>query len=95
MSDVIGPVAFNTRTRAPFLRLPDGENLEHIAEETAREIDREVRRLMTEAYELATVTLRERRSALDKVVRLLLEREMVEGNEVRQIVRECDHSMVP
>jgi cell division protease FtsH len=94
MSDVIGPVAFNTRARPTFLRLPD-ENIEHVAEETAREIDREVRRLMTEAHDLAMVTLRQHRPALDRVVRLLLEREMVEGGEVRQIVRECDHSTVP
>jgi len=86
MSDAIGPVAFNTRTRASFLGLPDAENVEHVAEETAREIDQEVRRIMIEAYERALATIRQHRAALDAVVRLLLDREIVEGSEVRRIV---------
>ena len=86
MSDAIGPVAFNTRTRASFLGLPDAENVEHVAEETAREIDQEVRRIMTEAYERALATIRQHRAALDAVVRLLLDHEIVEGSEVRRIV---------
>ncbi len=86
MSEAIGPVAFNTRTRASFLGLPDAENVEHVAEETAREIDQEVRRIMIEAYERALATLRQQRAALDAVVGLLLDREVVEGSQVRQLV---------
>jgi len=86
MSDAIGPVAFNTRRRSPFLPVPGFEPAEAIAEETAREIDVEVKRLMTEAHDRALQILREHRLTLDGVVRLLLEREVVEGDEVRRLL---------
>ena len=86
MSDAIGPVAFNTRSRSPFLPVPGFEPNEAIAEETAREIDVEVKRLMTEAHDRALQILREHRFTLDGVVRLLLEREVVEGDEVRRLL---------
>ena len=86
MSDAIGPVAFNTRGRSPFLPVPGFEPAEAIAEETAREIDVEVRRLMTEAHDRALEILRQHRLTLDGVVRLLLEREVVEGDEVRRLL---------
>ena len=86
MSEVVGPVAFNTRNRAPFLPVPGMENIETVAEETAREIDVEVKRLMIEAHDNAVHVLREHRTTLDAVVRLLLDREVVEGDEVRRLL---------
>jgi cell division protease FtsH len=87
MSDVIGPVALGLRNRAPFLALSGGESTETVAEETAREIDREVKRLMTEAQARAVKILREHRAALDALIRLLLDREVVEGDEVRRLLQ--------
>ena len=86
MSDAVGPVAFNTHNRPPFLPMPGFAPCEAIAEETAREIDIEVRRLMTEAQDRARKILREQRTTLDGIARLLLEREVVEGDEVRQLL---------
>jgi len=86
MSDTVGPVAFHTRSRAPFLPVPGFEQPEAIAEETAREIDIEVKRLMTDAHDRAIHVLREHRPTLDGLVRLLLEREVVEGDEVRRLL---------
>ena len=86
MSDTVGPVAFHNRNRAPFLPVPGFEHADQIAEETAREIDVEVKRLMTEAHDRALQILREQRVTLDRLVRLLLEREVVEGDEVRRLL---------
>jgi cell division protease FtsH len=86
MSDLLGPVAVNTRARAPFLPVPGFETAGVLAEETAREVDLEVKRLMSEADELATTVIREHATTLDEVVRLLLEREVVEGDEVRRLL---------
>ena len=41
---------------------------------------------MTEAHERALYILRQHRSTLDAVVRLLLAREVVEGDEVRHLL---------
>ena len=86
MSDAVGPVAFNTHSRSPFLPVPGFEQAQGIAEETAREIDVEVKRLMTEAHDRALRVLGEHRHALDAVMRLLLEHEVVEGDEVRRLL---------
>jgi len=86
MSETLGPVAFTTRNRAPFLPLPGMDNAEPVAEQTAREIDVEVKRLMTDAHDRALQILSEHRTTLDAVVRLLLDHEVVEGEEVRRLL---------
>lgn len=85
MSDKVGPVAAGGRHPAAFLPGPS-QQTEPLAEETAREIDLEVKRLMTDAYAAALMTLGERRPALAEISRRLLDREVVSGDEVRQIV---------
>jgi cell division protease FtsH len=86
MSDALGPVAFTTGKRAPFLPVPGVEAVDTVAEQTAREIDLEVKRLMMSAYQRASQIVREHRSTLDAVVRLLLEREVMSGDEVRRLL---------
>ena len=86
MSDTLGPVALRTANRARFLQGLVAENPETVSEDTARAIDREVKQLMIEAHDRAVQILREHRQVLDAVVRLLLDREVVEGNEVRRLL---------
>jgi len=85
MSDAIGPVAVDGRERAPFPQAP-GMETPPFAEETAREVDLEVKRLMTDAHNVALSILRERRTALSEIMRRLLDREVVEGDEVRGVL---------
>jgi cell division protease FtsH len=87
MSDVLGPVAIDDAARGRFLPQVGREKTgDVIAEETAREVDLEVKRLMTEANESAADILREHRHTLDAVVRLLLEHEVVDGDDVRRLL---------
>jgi cell division protease FtsH len=86
MSDVLGPVAFQTATRSRFLGAAEQPTAPAAAEETAREIDLEVKRLMTDAHIGASQILRQHRATLDTVIRLLLEREVVDGEEVRRLL---------
>jgi cell division protease FtsH len=86
MSDAIGPVAVDLRTRSPYLPVVGTENVERVSEETAREVDHEVRLLMTDAHETASRLLQEHRTTLDAVIRLLLEHEVVEGEDVRRLL---------
>jgi len=60
------------------------------AEETARRIDAEVTRIMTEAHELARRVLGERRQALDDLSARLLEKEVIEGDELRELIGASD-----
>jgi cell division protease FtsH len=85
MSDEIGPVAVDGRVRAPFLQAP-GTEAPPLAEATARGIDLEVKRLMIDAHDSALSVLRVRRAALDKIIGRLLDREVVEGEEVRSVL---------
>ena len=58
------------------------------SEATAIEIDREVRRILDEAYKTAKQVITTNKSALDRIARKLLERETLEGWEVNQILIE-------
>ena len=62
-----------------------GERADY-SEETAREIDAEVRRLVNAAHERARALLTERRETLERIARRLLEKEVIEGEELREIV---------
>ncbi|MBF4805654.1 MAG: ATP-dependent metallopeptidase FtsH/Yme1/Tma family protein [Pseudoleptotrichia goodfellowii] len=54
--------------------------------ETAREIDLEIRKILSEEYENTLNTLRENRDKLDRVAGLLLKKETITGDEVRKII---------
>jgi cell division protease FtsH len=58
-----------------------------VSEETARDIDREVHTLIAEAHERAHKILEAQRSTLDKLARLLLEKETIEGDELRAMMQ--------
>ncbi|NLP64588.1 ATP-dependent zinc metalloprotease FtsH [Paraburkholderia sacchari] len=55
-------------------------------EQTAQRIDDEVRRLLNEAHERVAHTLAERREALDRIARRLLEREVLEHDELVALI---------
>jgi len=86
MSESIGSVSFDTHGRSRFLEVQLGPERGNYAEETAREIDAEVRRIVTDAHKRARGVLSERRDTLEQIARRLLEKEVIEGPELREIV---------
>jgi cell division protease FtsH len=58
------------------------------SENTAIEIDTEVRRIIQESYERAKGLLRTNLHLLHKVAEKLLEKEVLDGSEIDAIVRE-------
>ena len=77
----LGPVGYGPEGPSrdnPFAGRP-------YAEQTQRSIDEEVARLLREAEVRATKLLREHRDTLDKVIRLLLDRETINGSELAAI----------
>jgi len=86
MSDELGAVAYETNRRPTFLNIPLPQERGPYAEETARRIDAEVSRIMAEAHEQARRILREHRDTLDTLSERLLEKEVIEGPELRDLV---------
>lgn len=89
MSPDLGPFASGAREERVFL----GEEIARrrdYSEETAREVDQEVRRIPREASHRARETLESSRDALDRVADLLLEKEEITGNEVEQLLEAAE-----
>ncbi|MBC7356178.1 MAG: ATP-dependent metallopeptidase FtsH/Yme1/Tma family protein [Desulfomicrobiaceae bacterium] len=85
MSDEFGPMALGKKDEQVFL----GRDITHIkdySEETARLIDQEVRRILSEAYGTAKRILEEQRAVLEALAQALVERETLTGEEVDLIM---------
>jgi cell division protease FtsH len=81
----LGPIAFGDNHDTVFLGR-DITRTENVSEETARRIDEEIQRIITEQYGRAKKIISERRPALDKIAAELLEHETLEGRHVLEIL---------
>ena len=81
----LGPIAYGGNHDTVFLGR-DITRTESISEDTARRIDAEIQRIISEQYERAKAIISERRSALDKIAEALLEHETLEGRHVLEIL---------
>jgi len=91
MSEALGPVTF-ARKRGPFLNVPEaaGESRDY-SDATAQAIDDEVRRIVSEGYLRALEILRMDRAGLEEVARRLLEKEVMDREELREILGKAPH----
>jgi cell division protease FtsH len=86
MSDSLGTINYDGAKRSKFLDITMGPERGAYAEDTARLIDAEVKRIMTDAHTEARKILTERREMLENVTRRLLDVEVMEGEELRRIM---------
>jgi cell division protease FtsH len=86
MSDVLGPQAYGQNEELMFLGR-DVQKTQDYSEETARKIDAEVSRILSEGYARAKSILEDNRDKLDIIANALLERETLEGYEVEEVVK--------
>ena len=86
MSDLLGAVNYNGSQRPAFLENPFASERGNYSEETALKIDAEVKRILTDAHETARRVLRERRDTLDALSERLLEKEVIESEELKAIM---------
>jgi cell division protease FtsH len=82
MSEELGAVNYNAHKRSPFIDTPFAPDRGNYAEETALKIDIEVKRILAEAHDVARRVLRERRLTLDRIATRLLEKEVIESEEL-------------
>jgi cell division protease FtsH len=87
MSD-LGVITFEKERRPLFLEAGMGfDTGRSVSEETARAIDREVRKLIEEAKGQAERILKDRKEQLETLALRLLEKEVIEGEELREILK--------
>ena len=86
MSDKLGPMTYGQGKQPQFLEDAFPIPRHEVSEETVREIDQEVRTLITDAHERATGVLQAQRKTLDMLAHKLLEKETIEGAELRRII---------
>jgi len=85
MSEKLGPLAFGEKEGEIFL----GRDMGHVknySEATAVEIDNEIRRIVQENYARTQEILAGNREALVRVAEALLERENLDGSEIKAMV---------
>jgi len=82
MSDDLGPVAFE-KTQQEFLG-GYGNPRRSVSPRVAEEIDREVKEIVDGAHHIALATLSNNRELLEETAQLLLQKEILEGAELRQ-----------
>ena len=82
----IGQVYFASNRRNPFLGLMPEGPVEY-SEATAGAIDREVNSIISAQYERALSILKGRRPVLESAVTVLLEKETIDGDELKALVQ--------
>lgn len=85
MSEKVGSVAFQYGSSHPFLGRELGSQKD-FSEETAKIIDDEVRRLISEALNKAVDALKSHKQSLDALARALLDHETLSKAEVEEII---------
>jgi cell division protease FtsH len=81
----LGPLTFGKKEEQIFLGREIAQHRD-FSEETARQIDQEVRRLIDEAYQSAFSLVKEYSPAMHRIAAALLERETIDAEEVRLLI---------
>jgi cell division protease FtsH len=84
MSD-LGPLSFGKKEEQIFLGREIAQHRDY-SEETALKIDEQVKKFVQAGYDLATKIIEANSAALIKIAETLLEREVLDGAEVRTLI---------
>ena len=82
----LGPLSFGKKEEQIFLGREIAQHRDY-SEETAIRIDAQVKKIVQGSYDTAEAIIKEHSDALVKIAETLLEREILDGNEVMQIVK--------
>ncbi|MFZ3013527.1 MAG: cell division protein FtsH, partial [Nitrospira sp.] len=95
MSEKLGTITLERERQPQFLQLPVASERGDYSEETAREIDCEVRRIIDEQYGRVKSLLEENKAALQQGATLLLEREVITGAELKVVMENLSAQRQP
>jgi cell division protease FtsH len=93
MSEKLGPLVFGQKEESMFLGRSFGTRRD-VSDEMALEIDREIKRLVTENYERARQVLTERMVSLKALAESLLEKEVLDASEIDAILLQSSSQAV-
>ncbi len=85
MSNALGPVLYAENSGEVFLGKSVTQN-QNMSEETARLVDAEIKRLVTEGYEGARKLLKEKEKEWTMLAEALIEYETLTGDEIKQVI---------
>lgn len=85
MSDKLGPLSYGEKEGEVFLGRDMG-HMKNYSEATAVEIDEEIKRIVKDNHERTRLILQEQKAALVIVAEALLEKENLDGAEIRALV---------
>ncbi len=94
MSDKMGPLTFGKHNEQVFLGREMGSQRD-FSDQIAMEIDQEVKRLVTENYERAKRLLTENMVSLKRLAEALLEKEVLDGSDIDNILMQSTSPAVP
>jgi cell division protease FtsH len=84
MSD-LGPLAYGKKEEAIFLGREINQHRDY-SEDTAIQIDKEVKRIVNKGYQQAQALLNANKDTLERIAQALLEREVIDANEVKLLM---------
>ncbi|MBW1999089.1 MAG: hypothetical protein JRJ29_14140 [Deltaproteobacteria bacterium] len=87
MSDELGPVTFEQERRPLFIEPVGLFPTNEYSEDTAERIDDEVAQLVVDTYKKVRPILEENQKKMEMIAKVLLEKEVIEGDKMGEMIR--------
>ncbi len=94
MSEKLGPMTYTQEPRSAHLDLGFGAREREFSEKTAQQIDEEIAGIIDSTHQKVRRILTEERETLERLARILLEKESIEGEELRKFADEVKETLV-
>ena len=86
LSEKLGPIKYGDETDEPFLGRSAGASKQGISDDTAHEIDNEVKEILSSCYQIAKDILNENLEALHKMSKALMDFETLDVDQIDDIM---------
>ena len=86
MSDLLGPIQYADNSNEVFLGRSVTQN-KNMSEETARLVDAEIKRLVSDAHEEALKILKTKKKDWEKLAKAMIEYETLTGDEINAVLK--------
>ncbi len=88
MSEKLGPLTYVSEPRSAHLDLGLGSREREFSEKTAQQIDEEIAGIIEETHQDVRKILTQQRNMLEKLAKILLEKESIDGEELKKFLDE-------